>query len=124
MRCHVIRSSRYLLSPLVLTPLCLTLTACTPPVAAHELAKPPAITTITLGPEILPQQVKRLGINLSGQSFYDSGQMLRNLVFRNPGFEGETWQSILRCKSVTRHHLHRRTPVRRLARRLPHRRTL
>jgi alpha-L-arabinofuranosidase len=26
---------------------------------------------------------------------------MRNLVFRNPGFEGEIWQSILRCKSVT-----------------------
>ena len=27
--------------------------------------------------------------------------MLRNLVFRNPGFEGETWQSILHCKRAT-----------------------
>ena len=27
--------------------------------------------------------------------------MLRNLVPRNPGFEGEIWQSILRCKVVT-----------------------
>ena len=61
----------------------------------------PAITTISIGPEVLHTNVKRLGINLSGQSFYDSGQMLRNLTFRNPGFEGETWQSILRCKSVT-----------------------
>ena len=41
--------------------------------------------------------VERFGINLSGQTFYDSGQMLKNLVFRNPGFEGETWQSIVRC---------------------------
>ncbi len=61
----------------------------------------PGITTITIGPEVLHTGVKRLGINLSGQSFYDSGQMLRNLTFRNPGFEGETWQSILRCKSVS-----------------------
>ena len=60
-----------------------------------------AITTVTIGPEVLHTGVKRLGINLSGQSFYDSGQMLRNLTFRNPGFEGETWQSILRCKTVT-----------------------
>ncbi len=57
-------------------------------------------TTITIGPEVLHTSVKRLGINLSGQTFYDSGQMLRNLTFRNPGFEGETWQSILHCKSV------------------------
>lgn len=61
----------------------------------------PTITTITIGPETLRTSVKRLGINLSGQTFYDSGQMLRNLTFRNPGFEGETWQSILHCKTVT-----------------------
>jgi alpha-L-arabinofuranosidase len=45
--------------------------------------------------------VKRLGINIPSQNYYDSGQMLRNLVFRNSGFEGEMWQSILRCKAVT-----------------------
>ncbi len=27
--------------------------------------------------------------------------MLRNLTSRNPGFEAETWQSILHCKTVT-----------------------
>ncbi len=58
-------------------------------------------TTIVIGPEVLHTGVKRLGINLSGQTFYDSGQMLRNLSFRNPGFEGETWQSILHCKWIT-----------------------
>jgi hypothetical protein len=62
---------------------------------------PPTITTIHIGPEVLRTHVKRLGINLSGQSFYDSGQLLRNLTFRNPGFEGQTWSSILRCKSLT-----------------------
>ena len=71
------------------------LTACTP------AAPQPPITTITIGPETLHTHVKRLGINLSGQSFYDSGQMLRNLTFRNPGFEGQTWQSVLHCKSAT-----------------------
>jgi alpha-L-arabinofuranosidase len=82
-----------LISLLVLVPL----TACqtTPP------APQPSITTINISPEPLHTHVKRLGINLSGQSFYDSGQMLRNLTFRNPGFEGETWQSILHCKSAT-----------------------
>jgi Carbohydrate binding domain len=45
--------------------------------------------------------MKRLGMNIDGQSFYDSGQMLRNLTFRNPGFEGETWQTILNCGAVT-----------------------
>ncbi len=54
-------------------------------------------TRIAVGDRVLRRDVKRFGINLSGQNFYDSGQMLRNLVARNPGFQGETWQSILRC---------------------------
>ena len=58
-------------------------------------------TTLTIDPSPLHTHVKRLGINLSGQTFYDSGQLLRNLTFRNPGFEGGTWQSILHCKIVT-----------------------
>jgi alpha-L-arabinofuranosidase len=66
-----------------------------------QRATVPAITTIAIGPEVLHTGVKHFGINLSGQSFYDSGQMLRNLIFRNPGFEGETWQSILRCQTVS-----------------------
>jgi len=78
----------------------LSLTGCET-TAAVAPAPAPAITTISIGPETLHTHVKRFGINLSGQTFYDSGQMLRNLTFRNPGFEGETWQSILRCKSFT-----------------------
>ena len=78
-------------------------------VAAALLLRPRAatvpadagVTTVTLGPQVLHTGVQRFGINLSGQSFYDSGQMLRNLVTRNPGFEGEIWQSILRCKVTT-----------------------
>ena len=58
-------------------------------------------TVITIEHQALRGDVKRFGINLSGQTFYDSGQMLRNLTFRNPGFEGETWQSLLRCKQVS-----------------------
>ena len=61
----------------------------------------PAQTTVTLGPETLRTQVTRFGINLSGQNYYDSGQLSRNLVVRNPGFEAQSWQSILRCKTVT-----------------------
>ncbi len=68
---------------------------------ASQSIPQPAVTTISIGPQVLRTNVERFGINLSGQSFYDSGQMLRNLVARNPGFEGEIWQSILRCKVVT-----------------------
>ena len=90
--CATFATFAFFLSPV------LALTACQRPTAA---AQQPAITTITIGPEILHTNVKHFGINLSGQSFYDSGQMLRNLTFRNPGFEGETWQSILRCQTVS-----------------------
>ena len=69
--------------------------------SASPSASQPSITTISIGPQVLRTNVERFGINLSGQSFYDSGQMLRNLVARNPGFEGEIWQSILRCKVVS-----------------------
>lgn len=71
------------------------------PHAASLAAAPPpgnGVTTIIIGTQVLRTGVERFGINLSGQGFYDSGQMLRNLVARNPGFEGEIWQSILRCK--------------------------
>ncbi|MEO6802937.1 MAG: hypothetical protein ABI197_06815 [Granulicella sp.] len=59
------------------------------------------VTDIAIGSTARLTSVKRLGVNLSVQDFYDSGQMLRNLVSRNPGFEGATWQSIIRCKRVT-----------------------
>jgi alpha-L-arabinofuranosidase len=56
------------------------------------------ITNIEVTDAVVQRDVKRLGINIGGQNYYDSGQMLRNLIFNNPGFEGETWQSILQCE--------------------------
>jgi hypothetical protein len=41
--------------------------------------------------------VTRLGINLGEQNYYDSGQMMKNLLYRNPGFEGMEYRSILHC---------------------------
>ena len=92
-----------LLLTLICTPLLCMLAGCQRMASAKALpeAAGSGATVITVGPEVLRTGVKRLGINLSGQTFYDSGQMLRNLTFRNPGFEGETWQSILHCKTVT-----------------------
>jgi len=71
--------------------------------AALLFLAPPAFaqTTITITSKPLHTNGQRFGINLSGQTYYDSGQLLRNLVFRNPGFEGETWQTILHCKTAT-----------------------
>jgi alpha-L-arabinofuranosidase len=57
-------------------------------------------TVIHIGSKVIRSGVKRLGMNMSGQSYYDSGQMLRDLTFRNPGFEGEIWQTVLECKFV------------------------
>ena len=42
-----------------------------------------------------------MGINLGEQTFYDSGQILRNLVSRNPGFEGAEYRTILHCIQAT-----------------------
>src|SRR4051812_46859858 len=59
-----------------------------------------APTNIVIGSKIIRTGVKRFGMNLSGQTNYDSGQMLRDLTFSNPGFEGEIWQTVLQCKFV------------------------
>jgi hypothetical protein len=58
-------------------------------------------TNIAIGANVLQKQVKPFGINLGSENFYDSGQMTKNLVFRNPGFEGEIYQSTVRCGSGT-----------------------
>jgi hypothetical protein len=56
-------------------------------------------TNIAIGTSVLQPSVKRLGINLGDSDFYDAGQIMKNLVFRNPGFEGEIYQSTIRCAS-------------------------
>jgi len=59
------------------------------------------VTDIHIGRNVIHSDVKRFGINIGGETFYDSGQMLRNLVSSNPGFEGETWQSIIHCATAS-----------------------
>jgi hypothetical protein len=93
---HVTRLAAVMLTIIAFTVL---IVRCRSASCAQFLATGP--TTVVINPQPLHSKIKRLGINLSGQSFYDSGQMLRNLTFRNPGFEGETWQSILHCTTVT-----------------------
>ena len=58
-------------------------------------------TVINVSQTILREDVIRLGMNLGGESYYDSQQILKNLVSQNPGFEGRQWQSVLRCGTVT-----------------------
>src|SRR5580704_16262990 len=58
-------------------------------------------TNIGIGPAVLQPSVNRLGINLNNRDYYDAGQISKNLVMRNPGFEGEIYQSTIRCASGT-----------------------
>jgi alpha-L-arabinofuranosidase len=58
-------------------------------------------TVIHVNSTTLHQNVKRLGMNLGGEDFYDSQQILKNLVSRNPGFEGLEWQTVIPCGRVT-----------------------
>src|ERR1039458_7962935 len=55
------------------------------------------VTHLKVTREVILPGVTRLGINLGEQNFYDSGQMMRNLLYRNPGFEGMEYRSILHC---------------------------
>lgn len=58
-------------------------------------------TTIVISDTAKVTNAQRLGVNLGTQDYWDSGMIMRNLAFNNPGFEGESWQSILHCKYVT-----------------------
>jgi len=55
------------------------------------------VTHIEIQDTVLQPAVERMGINLGEQTFFDSGMMLKNLVARNPGFEGGSYRSILHC---------------------------
>ena len=58
-------------------------------------------TNIAVGATVLQPNVKRFGINLGSINNYDSGQMMKNLVSANPGFEGQIWNSAIACGSAT-----------------------
>ena len=57
------------------------------------------VTHLRVTDQVVLPRVTRLGINLGEQNYYDSGQMMRNLLYRNPGFEGMAYRSILHCLS-------------------------
>ena len=56
-----------------------------------------SVTHLRVTNQVIMPGVTRLGINLGEQNYYDSGQMMRNLLYRNPGFEGMAYRSILHC---------------------------
>src|SRR5438874_13242676 len=71
------------------------LAACVPQAQAQSA------TNIVVGSTVLQPATRRLGINLGQDNYYDSGQLMKNLIFRNPGFEGEIYQSTIRCAGGT-----------------------
>jgi hypothetical protein len=58
-------------------------------------------TNISIGTTDIQPSVKRMGINLGTLTNYDSGQTTQNLLMQNPGFEGQIWNSTVRCMSGT-----------------------
>ncbi len=64
---------------------------------AAEASSHAGVTHIAVTDTVLQPSAERLGINLGEQNFFDSGMILKNLVARNPGFEGGSYRSILRC---------------------------
>ena len=57
------------------------------------------VTHLRVTSQVILPGVTRLGINLGQQDYFDSGQMMKNLLFRNPGFEGMSYRSILHCNT-------------------------
>lgn len=58
-------------------------------------------TNIDVSSNVTVPAVKKFGLNLGWANNYDSGQIMKNLVFRNPGFEGQIYRSIVRCVTGT-----------------------
>ncbi len=55
-----------------------------------------ADTVINVDDTVLRPGVPRFGIGLAQHNYYDSNQMMKELLFRNPGFEGLLYQSVVR----------------------------
>ncbi len=55
-----------------------------------------ADTVIEVSDTVVRPQVQRFGIGLAQHNYYDSNQMMKELLFRNPGFEGQLFQSVVR----------------------------
>jgi alpha-L-arabinofuranosidase len=60
-----------------------------------------AATEIAINKPTVVVRAKRLGMNLGENNYWDSLQLLKNLTMNNPGFEGEIYQSTIRCASGT-----------------------
>jgi alpha-L-arabinofuranosidase len=59
-------------------------------------ATSPAATVVEVTSTVAVPSVKRMGMNLNFHYYYDR-IILKNLAYRNAGFEGMIYQSIIRC---------------------------
>jgi len=59
------------------------------------------VTNIQVSSAAQQSNVARFGVNLSDETYWDSGQMTKNLIFQNPGFEGLKYRMVLKCAFVT-----------------------
>lgn len=58
-----------------------------------------ADTTISISTNVITPDVRRLGLNIAMINYYDSGQLMKELVFNNPGFEGLLFSSVIQVGS-------------------------
>jgi len=57
-------------------------------------------TNIQVTNAVTQNGVHRFGVNLGDETYWDSGQMMKNLIFENPGFEGLKFRTILKCAHI------------------------
>jgi len=62
-------------------------------------AQPGGETHLRVTSQVILRGATRLGVNLGEQNFYDSGQMLKNLLARNPAFAPMRYRSIFHCQT-------------------------
>ncbi len=58
-------------------------------------------TVINVTGQVQHANAVRFGINMEDQDYWDSGQIMKNLSFQNPGFEAEQFRSIFDCAVVS-----------------------
>ena len=56
-----------------------------------------AATTVTVSNTVVTPGAKRFGVNMGWLTNYDGGQMYKNLIPNNPGFEGQIYNSVVPC---------------------------
>ena len=60
-----------------------------------------ADTTITIQTNVVTPGVRRMGLNIAMINYYDSGQVMKELLFNNPGFEGLIFSSVIQVGTGT-----------------------